>query len=235
MNKEQFVSCCRNIGIEIDDDKLNLLDKFYNLLISWNEKINLTTIVEKQDVYLKHFYDSLTLYDVKKLDSSNYKLCDVGSGAGCPGIVLKIVFPNLDIVLVDSLMKRVNYLNEVIKDLNLSNIVAIHGRMEEFSRVHEEEFDIITARAVGSISYLSEICSRALKVNGELILMRGEVMDDECNLDNMMKCLSLDLSCINKFNLPFENSKRSLVVFKKLASTQLKYPRDNAKMKKNPL
>ena len=235
MNKEQFVSCCRDIGVEIDDDKLSMLDKFYNLLISWNEKINLTTIVEEKDVYLKHFYDSLTLYNVKKLDSYNYKLCDVGSGAGFPGIVLKIVFPNLDIVLVDSLMKRVNYLNDVIKELNLYNIVAVHSRMEDFSKVHEEEFDIITARAVGSVSYLSEMSSRALKVGGEIILMRGEVKKEEYNLDNMMKCLSLNLSCVKSFNLPFENSKRALVVFKKNSSTQSKYPRDNAKMKKNPL
>ena len=114
MNREEFILEVEKLGISVDEEKLLKLEKFYNLLIDWNNKINLTTIVEKDAVYLKHFYDSLTLFKEVDLNSS-IKLCDVGSGAGFPGIVLKIFFPNLDIILVDSLNKRVNYLNEIIK------------------------------------------------------------------------------------------------------------------------
>ena len=125
MNKEQFVLEVEKLGIKIDDDKLLKLEKFYDLLIDWNNKINLTTIVEKEDVYLKHFYDSLTLF--REIDlTTDLTLCDVGSGAGFPGIVLKIFFSNLKITLVDSLNKRVIYLNEIIKELKLEDIIAVH-------------------------------------------------------------------------------------------------------------
>ena len=163
MNKEQFVLEVRNLGIEVTEKKLKKLDEFYNLLILWNEKINLTTITAIQDVYLKHFYDSLTLFRVCDL-TKDINICDVGSGAGFPGIVLKIFFPNLKITLVDSLNKRVNYLNTIIKELGLVNIEAVHSRMEDFSKVNEEKYDIITARAVANLSVLSEISEKALKI-----------------------------------------------------------------------
>ena len=167
MNKEQFVLEVRSLGIEVTEKKLKKLDEFYNLLILWNEKINLTTITAIQDVYLKHFYDSLTLFRVCDL-TKDINICDVGSGAGFPGIVLKIFFPNLKITLVDSLNKRVNYLNTIIKELGLVNIEAVHSRMEDFSKVNEEKYDIITARAVANLSVLSEISVKALKIQGFL-------------------------------------------------------------------
>ena len=234
MNKEEFIKAVEELGIEVDEDKLNKLDIYYNFLVEYNSHTNLTAITDKEDVYLKHFYDSLTLY--KEVDlNQNIKLCDVGTGAGFPGIVLKIFFPNLNIVLIDSLQKRVNYLNEVIKELGLYNIIAIHTRMEDYSRVHEEEFDIITARAVANIKVLSEICVRALKINGRLVFMKANIDEEFDNLNNMINTLGLKDLKINKFLLPIENSNRALVSLEKIHKTNEKYPRSIDKIKKNTL
>ena len=149
MNQQEFIEELKKLGISPTTKQLELLNQFYELLIEWNQKINLTRITEKEEVYLKHFYDSLTI--VKEIDLSKVStLCDVGSGAGFPGIVLKIFYPNLKVTLIDSLQKRVNYLNEVMKALNLTDIQAIHTRAEEYY----ETFDIVTARAVANIEKL---------------------------------------------------------------------------------
>lgn len=234
MNKEQFVLEVRNLGIEVTEKKLKKLDEFYNLLILWNEKINLTTITAIQDVYLKHFYDSLTLFRVCDL-TKDINICDVGSGAGFPGIVLKIFFPNLKITLVDSLNKRVNYLNTIIKELGLVNIEAVHSRMEDFSKVNEEKYDIITARAVANLSVLSEISVKALKIQGKLIFMKA-LCDDELEMVlPKLSILGLKFNKVDKFLLPIEESNRSLIVFEKIKTTPNKYPRNIDKIKKNPL
>ena len=234
MNKELFIEEVNKLGIDLDEDKLSKLEEFYNLLIEWNERINLTAITNKEDVYLKHFYDSLTLY--KEVDlNKNITLCDVGTGAGFPGIVLKIVFPELKITLIDSLQKRVNYLNEVIKELGLKDIEAYHYRMEDYSRENPEKFDIITARAVANTKLLCEISVRSLKVGGRIVLMKANVDEELDNIDNMLKELSLEKPTVNKFMLPVENSNRALVSFKKLDKTKDKYPRNIDKIKKNSL
>lgn len=234
MNKEEFVLEVEKLGIEVTDEKLQKLESFYRLLIEWNEKINLTAITLEEDVYLKHFYDSLTL--VKAIDlNQNLSLCDVGSGAGFPGIVLKIFFPNIRITLVDSLNKRVNYLNTVISSLNLSDIVAIHSRMEDFSKLNEEKFDIITARAVASISFLSEISVKALKVGGKLIFMKANCDLELANINNVLKKLSLTMLEPIRFNLPVENSNRTLITMIKKDFTSSKFPRSLDKIKRNPL
>ena len=177
------------------------------MLIEWNQKINLTRIVEKEDVYLKHFYDSLTITKVVDL-SKIETLCDVGTGAGFPGIVLKIVYPNLKITLVDSLLKRVNYLNVIIKELELENIKAIHTRGEDL----KETFDIVTARAVANIEKLLIYTMHLVNKNGSLIAMKGNI-DDELNADILKKInKKYKISKIEKFLLPKENSQRSLVV-----------------------
>ena len=146
MNKEEFIEECKKINIDINNEQLNKLEKFYHLMIEWNKKINLTRITEEKEVYLKHFYDSLTLnkvVDLKKIKT----LCDVGTGAGFPGIVLKIIFPDIKITLIDSLQKRVNYLNTIIKELELNNIEAIHTRGEDF----KVKYDVVTSRAVAKV------------------------------------------------------------------------------------
>ena len=234
MNKEEFLLEIKKLGINITDNQINLLDKFYKLLIEWNEKINLTTITEYEDVYLKHFYDSLTLSKEINLNE-NITLCDVGTGAGFPGIVLKICFPNLKITLIDSLQKRVNYLNEIIKELELNDIKAIHARMEEFARSHEEEFNVITARAVANMNVLLEISVKSLKINGHLLLMKANCDEEIENSKYAIKELGCELININKFTLPIENSNRTLINIIKKAKTKDKYPRNIDKIKKNSL
>lgn len=234
MNKEEFIIEVSKLEIELTEEQLNKLDKFYKLLIDWNKKINLTTITNYDDVYLKHFYDSLTL--IKEVDlTKNLNMCDVGSGAGFPGVVLKICFPNLKITLVDSLQKRVNYLNEIIKELNLKNIIAIHSRMEEYSKTHEEEFDIITARAVANLNVLLEISMKALKINGHLVLMKANCEEEITNSKKALQTLNGELYNINKFSLPKENSNRTIINIVKSGKTNSKYPRNIDKIKKSPL
>lgn len=207
MNREEFIAELEKLGITLTTEQEIKLEKFYNLLIEWNQKINLTRILEKEDVYLKHFYDSLTITKVVDL-SKIETLCDVGTGAGFPGIVLKIVYPNLKITLVDSLLKRVNYLNIIIKELELENIKAIHTRGEDL----KETFDIVTARAVANIEKLLIYTMHLVNKNGSLIAMKGNI-DDELNADILKKInKKYKISKIEKFLLPKENSQRSLVV-----------------------
>ena len=224
MNKEEFIKEVEALGIEVDDDKLSQLEKFYNLLIEWNEKINLTTITNHEEVYLKHFYDSLTLF--KEIDlNQEIKLCDVGSGAGFPGIVIKIFFPKVKITLIDSLQKRVNYLNEIIKELGLKDIEAFHYRMEDYAKEHTEEFDYITARAVADLSIISEVSVRALKINGSLVFMKANCEEELERLIPNAKKLGLVIDNINRFQLPIENSNRTLISIKKVSKTNSIYPR----------
>jgi len=234
MNKEEFLIETKKIGINITEEQISLLDKFYNLLIEWNEKINLTTITDYEEVYLKHFYDSLTLFKEVNLNE-DITLCDVGSGAGFPGIVLKICFPNLKITLVDSLQKRVNYLNEIINKLGLKDITAVHSRMEDFSRLNEEKFDLITARAVANMNVLLEISVRALKINGNLVFMKANCEEELKNSNNALEKFSCTLLNVNEFYLPKEESKRTLIKIQKKGKTNSKYPRTIDKIKKFPL
>ncbi len=234
MDREEFILEVEKLGIEVDEKKLEQLDLFYKLLLEWNEKINLTTIVLEKDVYLKHFYDSLTLYRDIPL-KENITICDVGTGAGFPGIVLKIFFPNLKITLIDSLNKRIIYLNDVINRLGLHNIEAYHYRMEEYSRLNEEKYDYVTARAVSQLPILCEICCRAVKKEGKLVFMKANCEDECIDLDKKVKKLGLVFEYVDKFTLPFENSNRSIVVLKKICQTNNLYPRMIDKIKKNPL
>jgi len=234
MQEREFVEELSLLGINITDVQLKRLADFYKLLIEWNQKINLTAITHEKEVYLKHFYDSLTL--IKAVDlTKELSLCDVGSGAGFPGIVLKIVFPNLKITLIDSLNKRVIYLNDVIEKLGLNDIKALHARMEDYSRDNAEKFDIITARAVTSTQILSEICVRTLKVDGLLVFMKGTCDDELALANSCFKKLNLELVNTYKFNLPIENSNRTLVVIAKKQVTDKNYPRSIDKIKKSPL
>lgn len=209
MNKEEFITALQELNIDITEEQLNKLNKFYKLLIEWNKKINLTRIVEEKEVYLKHFYDSLTI--VKAVDLSEKEtLCDVGTGAGFPGIVLKIIYPNLKITLVDSLLKRVNYLNSIIKELELNNIKAIHSRGEDFN----DKFDVVTARAVANIEKLLNFTMHLVNENGVFVAMKGNI--DEEVTDEIIQKINkkYKILSINKFLLPVENSNRSLVIIK---------------------
>lgn len=232
MTKDEFINEVLKLGITLDDEKLDKLDKFYHLLISWNEKINLTTIVKEEEVYLKHFYDSLTLVKAVNLQD-NLTLLDVGTGAGFPGIVLKIVFPNLKITLLDSLNKRINYLNEIIKELELTGIDTVCYRCEDYVKNNREKYDIVVARAVSSLQVLSEIIIPTVKVNGVFIAMKSSVDYEIDNSLDIIKKLDSKIEKIIEFNLPTENSKRNLVVIRKLKPTNLKYPRNYSVIKKS--
>ena len=228
MNLERFIEETNKLGLHITENQLNQLEKFYELLISWNEKINLTRITEKEDVYLKHFYDSLTL--IKTIDLTKaLSLCDVGTGAGFPGIVLKIVFPNLKITLIDSLQKRINYLNEVIKELNLHNIEAIHTRAEDYARSNREKYYIVTARAVANLKVISELCIPMVKESGYFIAMKANAKEEINESENIIKELGASLEDTIEFILPIENSNRTLIKIKKIRKTNSKYPRKNIK------
>ena len=207
MNKELFIEELNKLGITPTTEQLNQLEKFYELLIDWNKMINLTRITEKEEVYLKHFYDSLTI--VKVIDLSKvYTLCDIGTGAGFPGVVLKIMYPNLKITLVDALQKRVNYLNQIIKSLKLTDIEAIHVRGEDL----KEKYDVVTSRAVANIEKLVTYTMHLINDNGVMIAMKGNIEEELTKEVQQKLDKKYVIKEINKFFLPIEESNRSLVV-----------------------
>lgn len=207
MDREQFINELAKINVFLNDNQLSQLEKYYEFLLEWNQKINLTRITEKKEVYLKHFYDSLSI--VKAIDLEKQEtLCDVGSGAGFPGIVLKIAYPHLKIKLIDSKNKRVIYLNEIIKQLGLKDIEAIHVRSEEYN----EKFDIVTVRAVASLDKLIIWCSHLLKKDGKLIAMKANIDNELEESRKILKKYNCYISNIINFYLPLENSLRNLVI-----------------------
>ena len=209
MNKEEFYEAIKELGINLDKIQKEKLHKFYQILIEENQKINLTRITEEEDVYLKHLYDSLTI--TKEVDLTKVEtLCDVGTGAGFPGIVLKIFYPHLKITLVDSLLKRVNYLNTIIKDLELENIHAIHSRGEDF----KEKFDVVTARAVANIEKLVTYTMHLVNKDGQLVAMKGNIEEELTQEVQQKLSKKYQIKQIEKFLLPIEESHRSLVVIK---------------------
>ena len=231
MNKQEFLEELKKLGINLTNDQIDKLARFYQLLVTWNEKINLTTIIKEEEVYLKHFYDSLTLIKVIDLRQP-LTILDVGTGAGFPGIVLKIVFPNLKITLLDSLTKRINYLNEIIKELDLHDIETVCSRCEEYTKINREKYDLVVARAVSHLKILSEMIIPTVKVNGYFIAMKANLNDELEKTIPMLKKLNSELKEIKEFSLPIENSKRTLVVMKKNAKTALLYPRKYSEIKK---
>ena len=234
MTENEFVSELKKININISQLQLSQLKMYYELLVEWNEKINLTRIINREDVYLKHFYDSATI--IKVIDINNISsLCDFGTGAGFPGIVLKIIFPHLNITLLDSLNKRINFLNLVIKKLNLENIVAIHTRVEDYGKIYREKYDCVVARAVASLNILIEYAVPLVKVNKYFIAMKANIEDELKNSSKAMEKLSIKLKCCEQFYLPKEKSIRNILLFVKNKETQKKYPRLSSEIKKNPL
>lgn len=234
MNKEEFINEVNKLGISLDKEKLDKLDKYYELLIEWNNKINLTRVTQKEEVYLKHFYDSLTLIKAYNLNKK-ISVCDIGTGAGFPGIVLKIIFENLNITLVDSLNKRIIFLNDVIEKLELKNIQAIHSRAEDFSKNNRESFDLVVSRAVSRLNILDELCIPLVKINGYFIPMKANIEGElEEAIKGIVK-LGAEKEEVISFYLPKEESIRNLIKIKKYKKTDTKYPRVFDKIKKNPL
>ncbi|MBQ6477197.1 MAG: 16S rRNA (guanine(527)-N(7))-methyltransferase RsmG [Bacilli bacterium] len=209
MTDKEFIEEIKLLGINPTQEQLSQLEEYYNLLIEWNNKMNLTRITEKKEVYLKHFYDSLTINKIINLNDYN-TLCDIGTGAGFPGIVLKIFYPHLEITLVDAREKKLKFLDEVIKKLNLKNISTKHIRAEEYS----EKFDIVTARAVANIQKLLDYTMHLVKKNGYLIALKGDIDSELVEEVQTQINKQYTIKNIIKFNLPVEGSKRSLILIK---------------------
>lgn len=234
MTISEFIEELKKININITSEQLEKLDKYYKILIQENENINLTSIIEKDSVYLKHYYDSLTLMKIIDLNNIN-SLCDIGTGAGFPGLVIKILFPHINVTLVDSLNKRINFLNKVIKELELNKIEAIHSRIEEYGTKNRERYDLVTARAVAPLNILLEYAIPLVKINKNFVAMKSNVDEELKNIDNAIKELNIKQESIIEFSLPYEESKRTLIKYTKLQKTSNKYPRRFAIIKQKPL
>lgn len=234
MNQNKFIEELKKINIELTDKQLNDLEIYYEMLVEYNERMNLTGITEKEQVYLKHFYDSLTIMKIIDLNKEE-TLCDIGTGAGFPGMVLKIVFPNLKITLVDSLNKRMEFLKDVQEKLKLENLEIIHARAEEFAKVNIEKFDIVTARAVAHLSILLEYSIPMVKINKYFIAMKGNINEELEESKNAIKLLNSKLEKVIEFKLPIEESTRNLIKITKISKTNNKYPRKYSEIKKKKL
>lgn len=213
MTREEFYIEVERLGLSITNDQKETLEKFYQLLVQTNKTMNLTRIVEKEEVYLKHFYDSLTLAKIYDLNEAN-TLCDIGSGAGFPGIILKIFFPHLKITLIDALQKRITYLEEVIKTLRLEGIEARHLRAEQLQQ-ENETFDIVTARAVASLPKLLDWAIPLVKTSGYFIAMKGNAEEELEKAKPILKKNSCEVERKLLFLLPKEESKRTLLLIKR--------------------
>ena len=213
-------------NIDISDHQLDQFAMYYKLLISWNEKINLTSITDPDEVLLKHFLDSLAL--LRYIDISGKRVIDVGSGAGFPGIPLKIMCTQCDITLLDSLNKRVSFLNEVISVLGLTSINVVHGRAEDVGHdpLFRESFDCSVSRAVANLSTLSEYCLPFVNLNGVFISYKsGNVFDEVEDAGNAVSILGGFLSDVKEFVLPGSDIGRSLIMINKTGNTPERYPR----------
>lgn len=234
MNKEEFVSYLKDLNIKINNHHLEQLDKYYNLLVTWNQKFNLTSILQEDQVYLKHFYDSLTITKIINLNNIN-TLLDVGSGAGFPSIVLKIFYPHLSLTIIDSNNKKIQFLQEVVKELKLDNVLLIHDRCENYGKNHLDTFDLVTARAVANLNTLIELCLPLTKVDGYFIALKGNIKEELKAIDNELLILNGKKEDLIEFILPKEESQRSLLKIKKTSLSPKGYPRPFDKIKKHPL
>ncbi len=229
--KEELI----NLGINYDLKMEEKFDVYYEELIRVNEHMNLTTITLKEDVYNKHFLDSLTI--LKAIDlNQNYELLDVGSGAGFPAIPLAITTNNLNITIIDALGKRIKFLNELIDKLELKNVIALHKRAEEYAKEKKEFYDITTARAVARLPMLCELCLPLTKVGGIFIAMKAQSAKEELKeAKKAIEILGGKVENIYELKLPNDIGKRSIIVIRKIKSTPNKYPRSFNKIKEKPL
>lgn len=233
--QEYFKKLAKDINVEINDEEINEFSLYMDLLLEWNEKINLTAITEKNEIILKHFIDSLTIY---KYIKENDKIADVGTGAGFPGIPLAIMKNKNEVILVDSLNKRINFLNEVIKKIELENVIAIHSRAEDLGKdkKYREKFDIVTSRAVANLTVLVEYLLPLVDVGGYCICMKGPNIEEELNQSKFaIRTLGGKIEKVEKIILPDSDFERNIVIIKKEQYTDKRYPRKAGMPLKNPL
>ena len=233
--KEKMIINVDKLGITLSEIQLKQFYNYMNLLIEWNKKINLTAITEPDEIILKHFVDSLT---ISKYIPDGTKLVDVGTGAGFPGIPLKIYRQDIEITLLDSLQKRINFLDEVIRELNLEKIETLHSRAEDFGKdkKYREKFDIATSRAVANLATLSEYLLPLVKIGGKVISMKGSLIEEELeNSKNAIKILGGKIERVDEFDLPNSDISRNIVLIDKIKETPNKYPRKAGEPSKKPL
>lgn len=237
LNEEQFIKALQEKGIELSNTQIAQFKKYFELLVEWNEKMNLTAITDQPSVYLKHFYDSVSAsfyFDFSKVTT----VCDVGAGAGFPSIPIKICFPHLHVTIVDSLNKRITFLNHLSEELHLENVQFVHARAEEFGQnpKYREQFDVVLARAVARLSVLSELCVPLVKQGGYFVALKASAGAEELkDAKKALATLGVKLKEEHNFLLPEENSERILYIFDKVKETPKKYPRQPGLPNKKPI
>ena len=234
MDELEFKKELLSKGIELSENQMKQFNQYYQILVEWNEKMNLTAITDKEDVYLKHFYDSLTIaFD---FEFNNQSIVDVGAGAGFPSIPLKIVYPDLKVTIVDSLNKRITFLNHLFKELNLDNTKAIASRAEQYAIDHRESSDLVMARAVARLNILDELCLPLVKVGGYFLSLKGRQADEELKeASKGIVTLGGKVERVVDFTLANHDDHRSNIIIKKVKATSNKYPRNFGRIKKQPL
>ncbi|GAX06127.1 16S rRNA methyltransferase GidB [Secundilactobacillus pentosiphilus] len=240
MNDSQFIAALKVQGITVSEEQMQQFDQYFKVLVDTNQHLNLTTITERGDVYLKHFYDSVTpAFYALELRTEKLTLCDVGAGAGFPSLPMKILFPNLQVTIVDSLNKRINFLKDLIADLGLDGVNVYHARAEEFGgkrSEHREAYDVVTARAVARMSVLSELCLPLVKLHGQFIALKAQQTESElAHSQSAIATLGGKLSLDQSFTLPESGDERHIVVIDKVKPTPKRYPRKAGTPNKEPL
>lgn len=237
MNEQLFIQSLKDKGIELNETQIEQFRKYFEILVEWNEKMNLTAITDLEGVYLKHFYDSISAafyFDFSKVET----LCDVGAGAGFPSIPLKICFPHLKITIVDSLNKRITFLNHLSEQLNLTHCHFVHARAEDFGQnsAYREQFDVVMARAVARLNVLAELCIPLVKIEGNFIAFKAVAAHEEYKeAKKAIQVLGGALKQQFDYHLPIENSERTIFVIEKTKKTSKKYPRKPGVPNKTPI
>ena len=239
MNPEIFAKELAKYGFELSDNQKGQFATYYNKLIEFNKKVNLTRITDEDEVYLKHFFDSITPFlEFPDLFKGEKTLCDVGAGAGFPSLPIKILCPNLRITIVDSLGKRLKFLDELVNDLDLDEVTLVHSRAEDAGQNKNlrEKFDLVTGRAVSRMSVLSEYCLPLTKVNGDLVALKGPKAQDElAEAKHAIEVLGGEVEDVKELTLPDTDDERTLIIVKKVKTTPKKYPRQAGTPNKKPL
>lgn len=233
MNREQFIEEVKKLGLNVSHEHLELLEKLRLELINYNKHTNLTRITELEEVYLKHYYDSLTITKVIDLNKIS-NLIDLGTGAGFPGLIIKIFFPNLEVTLLDSNNKKTEWLNFVSEKLGLK-VTVVHDRIEHFSLDNLNKFDIVTSRAVANLRVLSELSLPLVKKGGYFIPLKGKIEDELKEASDTISILNGELIETNEFNLYNNEGIRNILLIKKRENTELKNIRTYDKILKKPL
>lgn len=234
MNKEEFKSYMKELNINLTDHELKRLDIYYQFLKEYNDHTNLTSIIEEEKVYLKHFYDSLTIVNTINLNNVNSVL-DIGTGAGFPGIVIKIFFPNLEMTLIDSNNKKTKFLSQLVEKLELTKVTIINDRSENYIVKKRESFDLVVSRAVADLKVLSELALPFVKNKGFFISYKGESELELKDAEYAIQTLGGKIVSLKSLILPIEQSKRTLVKIEKIKETPKEYPRVFDKILKKPL